>query len=175
MNTNLEKIIYKGNDIQIDGVINEQIDNNKLYYIAAAPADYRGSFSGSGMPFYNEKQAYDNTPNVGNQIVTKEGAYSIKLVYPNAYYNSLEGPIVNPHIKIYFYIKGIQKNIILNFKNRIPFRDIRFYGDGNYRKNVNFYNNTNLPVRSQEDILISAQYPSTNTVPPNFWGYKPAL
>lgn len=175
MNTSLEKITYKGNDIQVDGIISESIDNSKIYYIAAAPADYRGSFSGSGLPFYSEKQAYDNTPNTGTRIINKDGSYSIKLVYPNAYYDSLDGPIIYPHIKIYYYIQGVQKNIDLKLQNRIPFRDIRFYGDGSYRQNVNFYNNSDLPVRSQEQILISARYPETNTVPPNFWGYKPAL
>ena len=174
MNTNLEKITYKGNDIQIDGFINDIVDNNKIYYIAAAPADYRGSFSGSGLPFYSKEQAYYNTPNTGNKLLN-ENKYTIKLVYPNAYYDSLDGPIIYPHIKIYYYVKGVQKNIDLKLQNRIPFRDIRFYGDGNYRQNVNFYNNPDLPIRSQESILISARYPETNTVPPNFWGYKPAL
>ena len=164
-----------GNDIIIEGVLTESTDDNKVYYIAAAPPDYRQSFTGSGLPFHSEEQAYDNTPNIGQQYLLNN-KYSIKIKKPNAYHNSLDGVIVKPHVIIYFYKNKEKKEIKLDIPDRIPFRDIRYHGgEKTYRNNVDFYYNPNLPIRTQEQILIDSQYPAIDMMPANFWGYKPPL
>ncbi len=171
---NLDKIKKVEKDIQIDGFINDIVDNNKIYYIAPAPPDFREGYAGSGYPFYSIKQAYDNTPNHGYQYLKKNNKFRIKLIKPNAYYKDLSSEIIYPHLTIYYDSNGIEKKITIDLKDRIPFRHIR-YSDINKEQNVNFYKNIDLPIRSQEQILLDSKYPCNNIMPTNYWGLKPAL
>jgi hypothetical protein len=161
-------------DIQVDGYIKDIVDNNKIYYIAPSPADFRDAYSGSGFPFHNRKQAFDGTPNHGCQYLKDGNKFSIKLIKPNAYYDNLGSEIIYPHVTIYYDSNGIEKNMNIKLKDRISYRHIR-YSDINSKVNVSFYDNQNLPIRSQEKILIDSGYPIQNIVPKNYWGLKPAL
>ena len=58
----------------------------QLFWWAAAPAGFGISLSGSGMPYANAIQAYDNTINKGVFTVDASNTVSFDMKYPNAYY-----------------------------------------------------------------------------------------
>ncbi len=169
--TEHNSISDKSFDTIIEGIIHSNVDNNKIFYYAAAPADYRTTFTGSGLPFHSKSQAFYGTPNIGNQNLV-QNKFSIKLQKPNAYYDNLAGPIIEPCLYIYYFNNNIKKEITVSLKEKIPYRDIRFT---DYRHSVEFYNNQNLPVRTQEQILLDSKYPDTNIMSSNFWGLKPPM
>jgi hypothetical protein len=72
-------------DIVIKGRIEDQVKDNKIFYIAAAPADHRATFTGSGLPFYNQIQAFEGTPNIGIVEIKQNNTFEIKLMTPNSY------------------------------------------------------------------------------------------
>ena len=84
-------------DVIIDCTFNEFVQNNIVQYSAAAPPDYRTSFSGSGLPYHNKDQAYYKTPNQGT-VKLNNNQCKIKILKPNSYYadfNNLELPYIN--------------------------------------------------------------------------------
>ena len=154
-------------NVQIDGKINDTIFSNTLHFIAPAPSKHNASFSGSGLPYFNKSQAYDNTPNKGSVKVSSDGEFSIRIIQPNSYYEPFD--ILNvPEIQI---IYNETKTFTLKLKDeRIPYRTLS-YPDS--RRNVLFYYNKNLPVRTQEKILLDSGY--NQPVPDTFWGLKPPM
>ena len=69
----------------------------KMRYAAAAPADLRMSYMGSGLPFPNEEVAYEGSPNVG-EVQLNGGQFSFRLVNPNSYYKNNSTTLVRPHV-----------------------------------------------------------------------------
>jgi hypothetical protein len=161
-------------DILVNGIINDNVDNNIIYYIAPAPADYRNSFSGSGFPFHDSRQAFDNTPNHGCQYL-KKNKYSIDLIKPNAYYddNEINAELIYPHVTIYYDVNGVEKKFKINLDTKIPYRHIK-YNEINHNMNVSFYSNKDLPIRTQEQILLDSQY-STTIDSKKYWKLKPPM
>ena len=154
-------------NVQIDGTINDSITSDTIHYIAPAPPKHNASFSGSGLPYHNKTQAYDNTPNRGKTTVSSNGEFSIKIVQPNSYYEAFD--ILNvPEIQIVY---NETKSFILKLKGeQVPYRTLTY---PKARQNVAFYYNKNLPVRSQEKILMDSRY--DQPIPNNFWGLKPPM
>ena len=159
----------------VKGTINTTAVNPTVLYWAAAPPNYRTSFSGSGMPFPNPEVAYENTPNVG-AVQAPGGAFEFRLNYPNSYYTHLGSVYKSPrvHIKACGDGKEVVKTILLG--TGIPYRLLTFppppcdtppYGPMFYKK---IYKG---PIRSQEQILLDSQYPQKNVWAPGFWGLKP--
>lgn len=148
--------------------------NGKYYikYVAPNPPTYSSNFSGSGLPYPNENIAFENTFNKGI-VPVKNGIFSFKINYPNSYYKNMGTIYVNPHVKVLLFNdknENIGKEKILYLGEGIPFRSL-----SRNIKNTSplFYINNNLTVRSQYQILLDSAYPSTNTVPNNFWGSMP--
>jgi len=153
-------------------------DDSYAMYWAANPADYRQSFTGSGLPYPNPYVAYENTPNKGAAAV-KENKFEIRIKYPNAYYTELGTVYHEPHI----YIKvckgekneGPVHNITLG--DPIPYRLLNYPGtglDSMHRNNVNFYKKTHrVGNRNQEEILRDSRYPDYNVMANDHWGSKP--
>ena len=156
-----------------------EADNNSYaMYWAANPADYRQSFSGSGLPFPNPYVAYENTPNKG-AVAVKDKQFTLRIKYPNAYYTELGMSYHEPHIYIKV-CKGDQEegpvhNISLG--DAIPYRLLNYPGKGlntKSREGVEFYSKNNrVGKRNQEEILRDARYPEYNTMANNHWGGKP--
>jgi hypothetical protein len=145
-----------------------KIDNNTLYFIAPNPPDYRTSFSGSALPFYNKEQAFTNTNNKGKLILDDDNKGTIHLKYPNSYYINLGNVLVVPHIDLIFTINNKERIVEYNVsKNSIPYRSLTHPYT---RTSPNFYQpKMNIPVMSQRELLIRSGYPSTNTQIENFW------
>jgi hypothetical protein len=160
-------------DMHIRGYFTEDIDNDIIQYIAPSPPDYRASFSGSGLPYANEAQAYEGTPNIG-RVILKNNTFAFNIATPNGYYEDFSSKIVSPFVYINYKIGGIEKNLKINLLNSsIPYRSLTH--SENY--NEMFYLNEDLPIRTQEAILIDSKYPMTNKKNNNaseFWGLKPA-
>lgn len=164
------KIINKSNsDITINITFTDIIKNNVIKYISANPAERRTSFTGSGLPFFNKDQAFENTTNKGTMNIVNQTC-KIDLKLPNSYMNfDIKIP---PTLYInYETIDGKMKDIEIILSEGIPFRSL---GYPKNRKDANFYNTQfTLPVRNQEEILINSAYPKINHMPKDFWGLKP--
>ena len=89
-----------------------------LKYLAAAPSDFRLSYSGSGLPFASAEQAYFNTPNKGELDTEFSGDFTFKLKSPNAYYVFQGVTLVRPHVHIYVNDKEYDILLGLGIPNR---------------------------------------------------------
>ena len=153
--------------------------NVKIMYWAANPADFNASFSGSGLPFANPEQAFDNTENIGS-VNTVGGKFEFTINYPNSYYVGLGSLYIGPNIHIKICESGYENEYYtIKLGEGIPFRTLTHPAPPslNPRTDPVFYNNDQLTVRSQEQILRDSAYPEYNTIPPeipsNFWGKRP--
>jgi len=162
-------------DLIITGVVNEVVDDDKLHFIAAAPADHRYSFHGSGLPFANPSQAFLHSQNKGTVEVGVDGTFIIKLRHPNSYYVDLGNKLIPPTLTIKYHTSGERRVIDVQVANQIPYRLLNHPRSNTYiRDSPMFYKDTEkLPVRTQEQILRDSGYPVKNKIPENFWGLKP--
>lgn len=144
-------------------------------YWAAAPPNYTCSYAGSGLPYNNEKEAFDNTPNKGLVKVDKN-KFKIYLNYPNSYYVNMGKKLIKPQVKILFTDNKdtpISDVYTINLGNSIPFRSLTWTEKRKWNDGPLFYNNPNLQIRTQSQILKDSGYPSINEEPLNFWGSMP--
>lgn len=164
-------------DIIVFGKIHEKVQGNTIRYVAASPPDYRATFTGSGLPFANQSQAFHNTPNKG-VITLIDDTFEVALMYPNSYYIGLGTVIVPPTLYIYYINnEGIERDVKIQLSEGIPYRLLSYPAQQTKpRIDATFYaGGWNLPVRSQEQVLRDSAYPSLNTMDVNFWGLKPPL
>ena len=164
------KIINEGNgDIQISGIVNVENENPSLFFWAAAPADHGTSFSGSGLPYPNPEVAFENTPNTGKVIaINKKFMFRIKT--PNAYYAALGTGYIPPTVNIKICGENDNNQITsIQIDAGIPFRSLTHIKN----HTAQFYDVQEKEVRTQEEILRSSAFPTTNKIPTNFWGLKP--
>lgn len=85
--------------IKVKGQCGNQQDCGKiLKYSASAPADFRQSRAGSGLPYPNKDIAYGASTNNGEVRVESNGTFEFDLVYPNAYYINNGSTLVAPHV-----------------------------------------------------------------------------
>jgi hypothetical protein len=164
-------------DLEIQGRIIEPVKNNEVFYVAAAPADYRASYTGSGLPFANQIQAFEGSPNIGSLRLDGNNAFSIKIMIPNSYLVGLGSVTVPPTLYIeYINMHDQSRTISIKLSNGIPYRTLTYPMYPRPRKDASFYDSQfYLKVRSQEQILVEAGYPKVNYVPDNHWGTKPPL
>lgn len=147
------------------------IDNNRIHYIAANPPDYLTSYSGSGLPFANFNQAFENTSNHGSVDVDSDGNGVVKMRFPNSYYEDLGNHLVTPRVTFIYYVDGVKKHLHANLSDGLPYRSLTH---PKARESPTFYGHGwSLPVASQETILRNSAYPSKNEHYDNFWGLRP--
>ena len=162
-----EQVDHSKYDIIINIHTKQNIDNNTLYFIAPNPPDYRTSYSGSALPFFNKEQAFDNTSNKG-KVLFKNKKASFGIKYPNSYYHDLGNTQVVPHIDLLYSING--KEYIYSYKlsdNPIPYRSLTHPYT---RTSPIFYKpKTEKTVASQSQLLCDTAYPVTNTSINDFW------
>lgn len=157
--------------------INEAVADNKVFFIAAAPAEFRASYTGSGLPFANPSQAFHNTENQGHIILDTSREGTIHMSFPNAYYAGLGTDYVPPTLYLVYDNGYMEKVISVKLSDGIPYRMLTYPIRGTApRKDTMFYNGVwELPVRTQEQILRDSAYPGVNKMHPNFWGLKPPV
>lgn len=156
-------------------------------YIAARPVDRRASFSGSGLPYTNARQAFEGTPYHGRAKVLENDLVEIRVSatrLPGAYYADMKGTLVPPTIYLWWKdgTSGETRRGHVVVSAATPFRSISMprRPEGQARA-VKFYDNEVPVVRSQEAILIASAYPSADAErgnarePVNFWGTRPPV
>lgn len=159
--------------VTIEGKIMAPVGTPQISFIAAAPADFRASYSGSGLPFPSPAMALENTPNKGVSQLTNGNEFSIKIIMPNSYYAGHGTVLIAPMLYLtYTTSDGEEHTAAIKLEESIPYRTLTY---PNGRSSASFYN-VILPVRSQEQILRDSAYPAqTNLMPENHWGLKPPL
>ena len=170
-------IEIEGRDLYLYGKLPKMPDEKTVTFIAAAPADVRASFSGSGLPFADKEQAFYDTPNEGTALIEPDGSFSIKMLTPGSYYVGLGTVLVRPTVFLTFTMTG--KRTVTH----VPVDDPIAFRYGTYpmqftkpRDSPSFYHiDEDILPRTQEQILRASAYPEDNTVPHNFWGTKPPV
>lgn len=118
-------IYQDGQKYIISGKVNKQ-GVSTINYKAAAPADLRLSYSGSGLPFHSPEQAYDNSVNIGKATINELGEFSFELCNPNSYYVNQGVKLIRPHVHICLSGETIQpKSLDLKLGPGIPNRSLR--------------------------------------------------
>lgn len=172
------RIEYIGrSDIKIIGKLEDSITDKRIFYIAASPADHRATYTGSGLPFATQIQAFENTPNIGQTEIQNDKTFEINLMTPNSYLVGLGSVVVPPTLYLE-YLDGERKvrRVEIKVSNGIPYRTLTYPMVPRPRKGADFYDTQfHIPVRSQEQILLDSAYPRTNTMPNNWFGGKPPL
>ncbi len=157
-------------NITVKGNVTSETLDPIIVFWAANPTELRGSYSGSGLPYATPDQAYDRTPNYG-AVRAADGYFEFKVQSPSAYYAALGTVYVNPHVHIKVCENDKEDHHVIQLGEGAPFRTLTYPAA---RSNENFYDQKNLPIRSQEQILYDSAYPDTNKTPDNFWGLRPA-
>lgn len=73
------------------------VPGDEIKYAAAAPANFRLSYMGSGLPFPNEDIAYEGSPNIGKAPIIN-GKFEFAVTCPNSYYKDNGATVVDPHV-----------------------------------------------------------------------------
>ena len=167
--------------LHIKGIVKDPYKSLTINYWASDPVEYKYSFSGSGLPFSNKEQAYDNKINIGS-VKVKKSMFNFKIKVPNSYYINLGSKLIKPLLHI--TVCGTNNYETIKINDGIPYRFLNHPANIDYKSNLvkiykpsgpNFYVNK-LPIRTQEQILRDSAYPiNTDKMPDNFWGLKPAL
>jgi hypothetical protein len=164
-------------DMIVYGKLKEFVKNNTIYYLAANPPDYRATYTGSGLPFANQHQAFENTPNKG-KVQVIDGTFEIKIMYPNSYYIGLGTVLVPPTLYLEYYnTEGKTRKVSIKLSDGIPYRLLSYPMQNTLpRKDAMFYSfGWQMPVRTQEQVIRDSAYPDKNIMHANFWGLKPPL
>ncbi len=180
------EIIYHNRyDITVKGEIQNTVNGGIIHYEAPNPIDRLSSFSGSGLPFVNYQQAFDNTPNRGNIELSTNNYFSIDILMPNSYYVGLGTVLIPPSLFIKYHNGEKQVTVPIKVNQAVPYRSLTYPISLEHasRKNSLFYSGMwDLPVRTQEQILRDSGYPETfnrqpqhKSIPVNFWGAKPPV
>ena len=187
MNNNIRKVLFnkeicdgsvsfiENGEIIVAGQLKTITPQTTVYYWAAAPPTYGVSFSGSGMPYPSPEVAYDRTPNKG-VINVVNGSFNFSIKYPNAYYIGLGSLYIPPHINFKVSAQSNPDSYFsVQLDDGIPFRMLTYPAPPSQKPRVSplFYCEPEHGARTQEDILRNSSYPSTHTMPPNFWGDRP--
>lgn len=156
------------------------IRSNRVLFVrywGANKPTFTKSFSGSALPFPNEKIAFDNSKNSGVvQVVNTR--FSFNITIPNSYYKNMGTELVPPEINMIIINTNnepLTKKYTINLSENIPYRTLTWNDKRKWIDGPLFYQNSNLPIRTQYQILVDGKYPSNNIEHKNYWGGKPAL
>lgn len=158
--------------VLVDIYLNSELSEDVVRFKAAAPAEYRTSFSGSALPFPSERFAFQDSPNQGS-IELSKGArrFTIELNMPNSYYASNGRDIVPPYVEFIYRTKRAPEPMITRVymkAGRVPNRSLTYPRD---RTSPKFYRSNAHSVRTQEQILRDSGMHAKRT---DFWGARPA-
>ena len=172
----LKKVVF------INGTITDNYKNKvkEINYIAADPPEERYSFSGTGMPFHNFEQAITKGINKGT-VPVENNKFKFELQLPNSYYEKMGTDFKDSCVFMKTCDNDKYEHIELNFS--VPYRFLnhpaidsyRSVTDKIYKPSNPYFYNTDVPQRSQEQILRDSAYSCYEKMPENYWGLKPPL
>lgn len=167
--------------LKIVFTVTPKAKGSRVSYAAAAPAELRSSFSGSGMPFASERQALEDTPNRGVAEQCENGTYTVRIREPNSYYVALGTALVPPALHVLYASDedGRRLHGAAKVAEPIPFRTLTYQA---LRSGAGFYKQGIAPdVRSQPDILTASEFPRQQQqkkqprCAAEFWGGRPPV
>lgn len=142
--------VFIENDIvYIKGILDKPFTNAVL--MAAAPADRRTSYYGSGLPFPCATVAFNNTPNMF-KIESPEFATTFR--YPNSFYMPNAKDKIPPTIYLIVDDK-IDKVHELPDKNSLKTLNPRYKAYDIPREYFYGFKDAFLPVANAEEIMIA--------------------
>jgi hypothetical protein len=139
-------------DTQVTVRFANVLPGGTVHYLAAAPADYRTTFTGSGLPFHNLAQAFGETPNTGTCTVDGTGGCVIHLLKPNSFHEIGGAPLRPPCM----LVKHGEAYDVFSLGAPIPFRAI---ARDPTATSPEFYVSRRF-VATQDEILHTTAYPS---------------
>ncbi len=157
----------------VRGRVGPKMDDPMLEFIAASPADQITSFAGSGMPFANPEQAFDQTPNRGSVEVGVDQAFEVHVIEPNSFLDRVSVKVA-PSIFLRYRHNGRVVSEQLVIGKSIAHRDISYPSE---RTSALFYDTRAIEEargpRTQETILYDSEY--LVDPGPTFWGLRPPV
>jgi hypothetical protein len=95
------KVTYDANNdvFTVEGQFTNS-HNVSMNYWAANPIPRMYSYSGSGLPFPNPSEAYENTPNQGQILLDNDGKFTFKLDHPAGYYVRQGKILMKAHVHL---------------------------------------------------------------------------
>lgn len=167
------------NVVTLKGSITENVVGGIIKFIAAAPLERRASFTGSGLPFANASQAFDNTPNKGSIELGFMNKFEFSVIMPNTYCVGLGTVEVPPTVFIMYNNGDENKKVGVRVGSSCPYRSLTYptgRDNGTARKDCMFYKGLEkLPVRTQEQIIRDSAYTDDSMMHKNHWGFKPPV
>jgi hypothetical protein len=113
--------------VRVTGAVTGPVDDNKLYYTAAAPF-YKGySFSGGGLPFHSPSQAFEKGASRGVATVGLGGRFDLEIPHPNSYFARPDAPTpVPPQVRFGWMANGSWRSGVVDLPvSAAPFRSVR--------------------------------------------------
>lgn len=134
------------------------VDGGRLTYLAAAPPDRGGSFSGSGMPFASAEQAFFNSPNSGEAHVSADGTFELRLSKaPNSYYAGVGTVLVPPFVYLAYKCHGTPHTASVKLaEEAVPFRFLTYPSQ---RGGPMFYYKPEPLAQTQERLFRATGFP----------------
>lgn len=159
--------------IRINVFLDVMTDDGLVYYIAPAPADTMHSFQGSGLPFANAEQAFDN-PTMGVVSQNSDGNCVIECRLPNSYYIEVGNKLIRPHMNLSYYSGGEKVNATIDLNLYVPYRSL--YPPFKENDPMNYAGQFDIPIMTQEKLFRSYAYPESpmpTDAQETYWGLKP--
>ena len=116
------KVFERESDLVIMGAFSDKIESDVKYY-APSPPEYRSSYPGSALPFASERQAFENTPNIGSATVDENNKFQIELMKPNTFFNVDNR--IEPYVTLIYRYGGEIKNIKVNLGDTFQHKTIQ--------------------------------------------------
>jgi hypothetical protein len=185
-NVYFEKMDCKGvvinagaGDVVVQGEVKSKTSDPTIMFWAPNPPTWSQSYSGSGLPYHDSIQAYQQSPNVG-AVKAVNRKFEFRIKFPNAYYVGLGSLYVPPvvHFKVCEDDCNQKEYHTIELGKGIPFRTLTYPSPPSNRPRDSpmFYHcGKGLPIRTQEQVLRDSGYPEDNRTPDNFWGLKPPM
>lgn len=143
----LEVSLLNARHTEFDFVLNVKsnvnIDDRRIFYEAASPPDRITSFTSSALPFANKRQAYYESPNVNHVYLNETNEAHIHLYYPNSYYEDLGHYLVQPHVKLTYYVNSLEHTMNIKLSDNIPERTL--------------FPDTSSPLAKSEEEVVDSQ------------------
>lgn len=145
-------------DLELTVNLPSNADGGFVRYIAAAPADGFGGFTGSGLPFGTLHQAFENTPNSGRADAIG-GVVRLSLLDPNTFYSRVGTVRTAPTVYISYVSRGVDRFLAAPAGPGVPFRDLTY---PRTRTGPEFYAAPRV-VMSQYEKILPRNYPTRPT------------
>lgn len=133
----------------ITGTIEDVVDGQVIEYAAAAPPEIRSSYPGSCLPWANQEQAFDQTPNQGVVRLDASNGFTFQVIQPNSYYDNLT--LIQPRVEVYYNSNTIPKTKVMNLSDiNIKHRTLTYPPE---RTSPFFYERNESSMKTQAEIF----------------------